>query len=164
MQRHGCRNIFQTSVPPLQAFRLYERTEPACWQVSKILVIRITHCSLALYWPKPKNSWKRMWKVLHKRPVKKSLLLLSFFALHPPSSERIFSEVSAIYKRNRSRLLGEHAEQLCFLHHSLGLLNETHISVLLVLFIFTLKTKGGYFVNLFVYKKCSWELPALFVR
>ncbi|KAL3045396.1 hypothetical protein OYC64_013631 [Pagothenia borchgrevinki] len=48
------------------------------------------------------------------------------FLCPPPSSvpsERIFSEVSAIYEKNRSRLTGEHAEQLCFLHHNLVLLN-----------------------------------------
>ncbi|KAJ8367175.1 hypothetical protein AAFF_G00324540 [Aldrovandia affinis] len=38
-------------------------------------------------------------------------------------SERVFSEVSAIYESKRSRLTGEHAEQLCFLHHNLVLLN-----------------------------------------
>ncbi|XP_040271834.1 LOW QUALITY PROTEIN: zinc finger BED domain-containing protein 4-like [Bufo bufo] len=44
----------------------------------------------------------------------------------PPSSvpsERVFSEVSAIYERNRSRLTGEHAEMLCFLHYNVLLLN-----------------------------------------
>uniref|UniRef100_A0A672YBA6 BED-type domain-containing protein n=1 Tax=Sphaeramia orbicularis TaxID=375764 RepID=A0A672YBA6_9TELE len=44
----------------------------------------------------------------------------------PPSSvpsERIFSEVSAIFECKRSRLTGDHAEQLCFLHHNLVLLN-----------------------------------------
>lgn len=48
------------------------------------------------------------------------------FLCAPPSSvpsERIFSEVSAIYESKRSRLTGEHAEQLCFLHHNLVLLN-----------------------------------------
>ncbi|XP_056144388.1 zinc finger BED domain-containing protein 4-like [Lampris incognitus] len=47
------------------------------------------------------------------------------FLCAPPSSvpsERIFSEVSAIYESKRSRLTGEHAE-LCFLHHNLVLLN-----------------------------------------
>uniref|UniRef100_A0A8C5LYW3 BED-type domain-containing protein n=1 Tax=Leptobrachium leishanense TaxID=445787 RepID=A0A8C5LYW3_9ANUR len=44
----------------------------------------------------------------------------------PPSSvpsERVFSEVSAIYEKNRSRLTGEHAEMLCFLHYNVVLLN-----------------------------------------
>ncbi|XP_056407221.1 uncharacterized protein LOC130298312 [Hyla sarda] len=44
----------------------------------------------------------------------------------PPSSvpsERVFSDVSAIYERNRSRLTGEHAEMLCFLHYNVLLLN-----------------------------------------
>ena len=44
----------------------------------------------------------------------------------PPSSvpsEHVFSEVSAIYESKRSRLTGEHTEQLCFLHHNLELLN-----------------------------------------
>ncbi|KAM8934218.1 zinc finger BED domain-containing protein 4-like [Pelodytes ibericus] len=44
----------------------------------------------------------------------------------PPSSvpsERVFSEVSAIYERNRNRLTGEHAEMLCFLHYNVLLLN-----------------------------------------
>nr|XP_033940878.1 zinc finger BED domain-containing protein 4-like [Pseudochaenichthys georgianus] len=48
------------------------------------------------------------------------------FLCPPPSSvpsERVFSEVSAIYEKNRSRLTGEHAEQLCFMHHNLVLLN-----------------------------------------
>ena len=48
------------------------------------------------------------------------------FLCPPPSSvpsERVFSEVSAIYEKNRNRLTGEHAEQLCFLHHNLVLLN-----------------------------------------
>lgn len=48
------------------------------------------------------------------------------FLCSPPSSvpsERVFSEVSAIYDKRRSRLTGEHAEQLCFLHHNLVLLN-----------------------------------------
>ncbi|KAL1256427.1 hypothetical protein QQF64_011972 [Cirrhinus molitorella] len=38
-------------------------------------------------------------------------------------SERVFSEVSAIYDKKRSKLTGEHAEQLCFLHHNLVLLD-----------------------------------------
>uniref|UniRef100_A0A3P8TXB9 HAT C-terminal dimerisation domain-containing protein n=1 Tax=Amphiprion percula TaxID=161767 RepID=A0A3P8TXB9_AMPPE len=44
------------------------------------------------------------------------------FLCAPPSSvpsEQIFSEVSTIYERKRSRLTGEHSEQLCFLHHNL---------------------------------------------
>ena len=44
----------------------------------------------------------------------------------PPSSvpsERVFSEVSDIYEKKRNRLTGEHAEQICFLHHNLVLLN-----------------------------------------
>ncbi len=43
----------------------------------------------------------------------------------PPSvpSERVFSEVSAIYDKRRSKLTEEHAEQLCFLHHNLVLLD-----------------------------------------
>ncbi|XP_029966352.1 zinc finger BED domain-containing protein 4-like [Salarias fasciatus] len=48
------------------------------------------------------------------------------FLCSPPSSvpsERVFSEVSAIYERNRSRLTGHHAEQLCFLHYNLVLLD-----------------------------------------
>ncbi|KAJ8388277.1 hypothetical protein AAFF_G00135380 [Aldrovandia affinis] len=48
------------------------------------------------------------------------------FLCAPPSSvpsEHVFSEVSAIYESKRSRLTGEHAEQLCFLHHNLVLLN-----------------------------------------
>ncbi len=49
-----------------------------------------------------------------------------FFAHHPHPlvpSERVFSEVSAIYDKRRSKLTGEHAEQLCFLHHNLVLLD-----------------------------------------
>ncbi|XP_056138846.1 zinc finger BED domain-containing protein 4-like [Lampris incognitus] len=48
-----------------------------------------------------------------------------FLCASPSSvpSERVFSEVSAIYESKRSRLTGEHAEQLCFLHHNLVLLN-----------------------------------------
>ncbi|XP_030282405.1 zinc finger BED domain-containing protein 4-like [Sparus aurata] len=47
-----------------------------------------------------------------------------FLCAPPPvPSERVFSEVSAIYENKRSRLTGEHAEQLCFLHHNLVLLN-----------------------------------------
>lgn len=48
------------------------------------------------------------------------------FLSSPPSSvpsERVFSEVSHIYDKNRSRLTGEHAERLCFLHYNLQLLN-----------------------------------------
>uniref|UniRef100_A0A3P8RUH3 BED-type domain-containing protein n=1 Tax=Amphiprion percula TaxID=161767 RepID=A0A3P8RUH3_AMPPE len=48
------------------------------------------------------------------------------FLCAPPSSvpsERIFSEVSTIYECKRSRLTGEHAEQLCFLHHNLMFLS-----------------------------------------
>ncbi|XP_060796685.1 zinc finger BED domain-containing protein 4-like [Neoarius graeffei] len=48
------------------------------------------------------------------------------FLSPPPSSvpsERVFSEVSHIYEKNRSRLTGEHAERLCFLHYKLQLLN-----------------------------------------
>ncbi|XP_078027094.1 zinc finger BED domain-containing protein 4-like [Epinephelus lanceolatus] len=48
------------------------------------------------------------------------------FLCSPPSSvpsERVFSEVSAIYERNRSRLTGDHAEQLCFLHHNMVILD-----------------------------------------
>ncbi|XP_053170463.1 zinc finger BED domain-containing protein 4-like [Scomber japonicus] len=48
------------------------------------------------------------------------------FLCAPPSSvpsERVFSEVATIYERKRSRLTGEHAKQLCFLHHNLVLLN-----------------------------------------
>ncbi len=46
------------------------------------------------------------------------------FLCSPPSSvpsERVFSEVSTIYDKRRSKLTGEHAEQLCFLHHNLVL-------------------------------------------
>lgn len=48
------------------------------------------------------------------------------FLCPPPSSvpsERIFSEIGIIYEKKRSRLTGEHAEQLCFLHYNLQLLN-----------------------------------------
>ncbi|CAH2329533.1 zinc finger BED domain-containing 4-like, partial [Pelobates cultripes] len=48
------------------------------------------------------------------------------YLCYPPSSvpsERVFSEVSAIYERNRNRLTGEHAEMLCFLHYNVLLLN-----------------------------------------
>lgn len=48
------------------------------------------------------------------------------FLCPPPSSvpsERVFSEVGAIYDKRRSRLMGENAEKLCFLHYNLQLLN-----------------------------------------
>ncbi|KAK7122932.1 hypothetical protein R3I94_019901 [Phoxinus phoxinus] len=48
------------------------------------------------------------------------------FLCPPPSSvpsERVFSEIGIIYGKKRSRLTGEHAEQLCFLHYNLQLLN-----------------------------------------
>lgn len=35
------------------------------------------------------------------------------------SSERVFSEVEALYDKNRSHLTGEHAEMLCLLHHNM---------------------------------------------
>uniref|UniRef100_A0A8C5QMC0 BED-type domain-containing protein n=1 Tax=Leptobrachium leishanense TaxID=445787 RepID=A0A8C5QMC0_9ANUR len=38
-------------------------------------------------------------------------------------SERVFSEMAAIYEKNRSRLTGAHAEMLCFLHYNVLLLN-----------------------------------------
>ncbi|XP_071246206.1 uncharacterized protein [Salvelinus alpinus] len=48
------------------------------------------------------------------------------FLCPPPSSvpsERVFSEVGIIYDKQRSRLTGEHADKLCFLHYNLKLLN-----------------------------------------
>lgn len=45
-------------------------------------------------------------------------------------SERIFSEVSTIYERKRSRLTGEHAEQLIFLQHNLVLLSLDYLLIL----------------------------------
>ncbi|XP_056100506.1 zinc finger BED domain-containing protein 4-like [Rhinichthys klamathensis goyatoka] len=48
------------------------------------------------------------------------------FLCPPPSSvpsERVFSEVGAIYENKRSRLTGQNAERLCFLHYNLVLLN-----------------------------------------
>ncbi len=48
------------------------------------------------------------------------------FLCPPPSSvpsERVFSEVGAIYEKKRSRLTGQNAEKLCFLHYNLVLLN-----------------------------------------
>ncbi|XP_051800344.1 zinc finger BED domain-containing protein 4-like [Acanthochromis polyacanthus] len=68
----------------------------------------------------PLQWWKRnegRFKILAKHARK--------FLCAPPSkvqSERLFSEVSTVYDK-RSRLTGEHAEQLCFLHHNLVLLN-----------------------------------------
>ncbi|XP_030640801.1 zinc finger BED domain-containing protein 4-like [Chanos chanos] len=38
-------------------------------------------------------------------------------------SERVFSEISLVHDKNRSRLTGENAERLCFLHHNLVLLD-----------------------------------------
>lgn len=46
------------------------------------------------------------------------------FLCPPPSSvpsERVFSEVGIIYDKRRSRLTGEHADKLCFLHYNLKL-------------------------------------------
>lgn len=65
------------------------------------------------------------WKQNEKRfPI---LVRLSRkFLCPPPSSvpsERVFSEVGAIYENKRSRLTGQNAERLCFLHYNLVLLN-----------------------------------------
>ncbi|XP_064816522.1 uncharacterized protein LOC135533058 [Oncorhynchus masou masou] len=48
------------------------------------------------------------------------------FLCPPPSSvpsERVFSEVEIIYDKWRSRLTGDQADKLCFLHYNLKLLN-----------------------------------------
>lgn len=48
------------------------------------------------------------------------------FLCAPPSSvpsERVFSEVSAIYDSGRNRLMGENADKLCFLNYNLKLLD-----------------------------------------
>ncbi len=48
------------------------------------------------------------------------------FLCPPPSSvpsERVFSEVRAIYEKKRSRLTGQNAKKLSFLHYNLVLLN-----------------------------------------
>ncbi|XP_031673379.1 uncharacterized protein LOC116364351 isoform X2 [Oncorhynchus kisutch] len=56
-----------------------------------------------------------------------SLAPLAKKFLCPPSSsvpsEKVFSEVGNIYDKWRSRLTGDQADKLCFLHHNLKLLN-----------------------------------------
>lgn len=69
----------------------------------------------------PLQWWKE-----HKDRFKHLSKEASKFLCLPPSSvpsERVFSEISAIYSKNRNRLTGEHAEQLCFLHYNIILLN-----------------------------------------
>lgn len=66
------------------------------------------------WWKQNEGRFKQLAKAARK------------FLCSPPSSvpsERVFSEVSAIYDKKRSKLTGEHAEQLCFLHHNLVLLD-----------------------------------------
>ena len=69
----------------------------------------------------PLQWWKQneqRFKLLAKQARK--------FLCAPPSSvpsERVFSEISLIYSKNRRRLTGQHAEQLCFLHYNVLLLN-----------------------------------------
>lgn len=66
----------------------------------------------------PLEWWKRNEARL-QRLARKSLCL-------PPStvpSERVFSEVGILYDKRRSRLSGENADKLCFLHYNIRLLN-----------------------------------------
>ena len=69
----------------------------------------------------PLQWWKQneqRFKLLAKQARK--------FLCAPPSSvpsERVFSEISLIYSKNRRSLTGQHAEQLCFLHYNVLLLN-----------------------------------------
>ncbi len=92
----------------------------------------------------------------------------------PPSvpSERVFSEVSAIYDKRRSKLTGEHADQLCFLHYNLVLLDWDYYLLPILL---AYKTSGSHYIYfpLFVhlllvyfkfYKMFTeyfWVIPAL---
>lgn len=69
----------------------------------------------------PLEWWKQNTSRLHLLAP-----LARKFLCPPPSSvpsERVFSEIGNIYDNKRSRLIGEHAEQLCFLHDNLPFLN-----------------------------------------
>ena len=69
----------------------------------------------------PLEWWKQNTSRLHLLAQ-----LARKFLCPPPSSvpsERVFSVIGNIYDDKRSRLTGEHAEQLCFLHDNLRFLN-----------------------------------------
>jgi len=63
------------------------------------------------------------WKQNEKRFPILAHLSRKFLCPSLVPSERVFSEVGAIYENKRSRLTGQNAERLCFLHYNLVLLN-----------------------------------------
>lgn len=69
----------------------------------------------------PLQWWKEN-EARYKRLTSYAKRYLSALPSSVPS-ERGFSEVAAIYEKNRTHLTGEHAEMLCFLHYNIVLLN-----------------------------------------
>ncbi|XP_073689317.1 zinc finger BED domain-containing protein 4-like [Garra rufa] len=69
----------------------------------------------------PLEWWKQNTSRLHHlAPLARKFLCPPLSSV---PSERVFSEIGNIYDNKRSRLTGEHAEQLCFLHYNLPFLN-----------------------------------------
>ncbi len=75
--------------------------------------------------PEP-TRWNSMLHMMLEQKRALNIYSGEYGKIAPPSSsvpsERVFSEIGNIYNK-RSRLTGEHAEQLCSLHDNLPFLN-----------------------------------------